>query len=145
MNTTQSFEAFFDYRLSGASFTRSTITGSNATVTGNGSVTDIQNLCGAGTFGLDGVSVCSGTTLGPLVISSPDTQSVTFPGVAFLSVTDDVVIDGAQSGTAQAGRFVDLFSANVVSTVPEPGTILITGLGAALFFASNKLRSRRSN
>ncbi len=133
------FESIFTYRISGASFTSSRITSSNSTLTGNGSATDIQNLCGGGTFGANGVAGCTGISLGPIVVSSPDTDSTSFVGVSFLSVTDDFTIDGGPA----SGRFVDSFTANVVSSVPEPGTIFITSLGTGLLLTL-QLRSRRN-
>ena len=138
--TSAILEAIFTYRIAGASFTGSMINLSNTNFTGNGVVTDIQNLCGAGTFSSNGVSGCSGTTLGPLVsvFSGPDQTS--FTGKSFLSVTDDFTIDGSGGGTASGGTFADQFTAvPTASSAPEPSTILITSLGGVFLLS---LRSR---
>lgn len=139
--TSAILEAIFTYRLSGASFTGSTIALSNTSASGGGVVTHIQNLCGAGTFGIDGVSNCTGTTFGPLVAVSSGSDQTTFAGVPFLNITDDFTLDGASGGSASGGTFADRFTAVAApSAVPEPGTILITSLGAALL-VTLKLRS----
>ena len=137
-------ESIFTYRLSGASFTGSMINLSNTSFTGNGVVTDIQNLCGSGTFGSDGVSGCTGTTLGPLVSAYSGPDQTTFAGKSFLSVTDDFTIDGSAGGTATGGTFQDQFTAiPVASGVPEPGTMFITSLGGGLFFVLRQRFSRQ--
>jgi len=137
--TSNILEAIFTYRISGNSFTSSMITLSNTTSSGGGVASHIQNLCGGGTFGPDGVSGCSGTSLGPLVAISSGSDMATFSGRSFLTVTDDFTLDGGLGGSASGGTFVDKFTATNASAVPEPGTIVITTLGVALLFT---LKSR---
>lgn len=136
-------EAIFSYRISGNSFTGSLVTLSNTTSTGDGSSTYIQNLCGNGVFGSNGVSGCTGPTQGPLVVVSSGSDSTTFAGPSFLTVADDFTLDGGPSGTASGGTFVDRFTATNASAVPEPGTIVATTLGFALLFTL-KLRSKET-
>ena len=138
------FESIFTYKILGSGFTGSMILGSNSLTTGDGVATDIQNLCGGGSFGPDGISGCTGVNLASLALISPDSDKTTFAPVSFLSVTDDLTLDGGLAGSAAGGRFVDRFTAAAVSTVPEPGTLFGTGLGMAalLVFTTRSARQR---
>ena len=140
-------ESIFNYRILGSGFTGSMILGSNSSTTGDGVATDIQNLCGGGSFGPDGVSGCTGVNLTPLAVISPDSDKTTFAPVSFLSVTDDLTLDGGLAGSASGGRFVDRFTASSVSTVPEPGTLFGTGFGVAalILFTARMARQRFAN
>ncbi len=134
----QTFEAIFSYRLLGNNLTGSMITLSNTNSLGNGEVTDVQNICAGGMFGADGVSGCTGTVQGPLVNIGNGSDMAIFGGAAFLSITDDLVVDSGGSGSASGGRFVDRFTAASTSAVPEPGTILFTALGTAALVTLNR-------
>ena len=125
-------EVRFTYRVGGTNITGSSITLSGTSVTGDGGVTDAQNICRGGTFGADGISGCTGTP-SSLVVLNSGADATTFPGVGFLKITDDLTIDAGLSGTASGAHFVDQFTA---SAVPEPSMIpvLLSGLGLAAYF-----------
>ena len=118
-------EALFNYQVSGPSFNMSTITLSNTTETGDGGVTYLQNLCLGGQFSPSGVTGCGGPTRGLAVVNS-GSDTANFSSISPIGVTDDFTVDGGLAGTAAGGTFTDQF------TVPEPSTILLTGLGLAV-------------
>jgi hypothetical protein len=121
-------ETLFSYRISGNTYTGSSINLAGSSSTGDGGVTDVQNSCAGGTFGLDGVSSCNGIP-GSLVLLNSGNDSATFAAVTSLSVTDDLTFDGGTTGSAIGGSITDRFTA-----VPEPFTFLLTAMGIALAF-----------
>lgn len=129
-------EVRFTYRVAGTNITGSSITLSGTTVTGDGGVTDAQNICQGGLFGADGVSGCTGTP-SSLVVLNSGTDSTTFAGVGFLKISDDLTVDAGLSGTASGAHFVDQFTASAAgSAVPEPSMlpVLLSGLGLVAYF-----------
>ncbi len=121
-------EALFTYRISGNSYGDSAIALSGSSETGDGAVTGLQNFCANGTFGPDGVSGCTGTPGSLLTLDGvQNTDATSFSAASFLSVTDDFTIDGGLAGSASAGTLTNQFS-----TVPEPGSILLTAVGFIL-------------
>ena len=124
-------EAFFTYRISGATYVGDSIALSGSSQTGDGAVTDSQNFCAGGTFGSDGVSGCSGTA-GSLVTLSgvQNTDSTPLGPTGIVSVTDDFTIDGGTAGSASGGTITDRFA-----VTPEPGMLLPTALAMALGIA----------
>ncbi|MBV9295110.1 MAG: hypothetical protein JO145_06015 [Acidobacteriaceae bacterium] len=133
----QQLEAIFTYRISGTYFSGDSITLGGSSETADGGVTDVQNYCAGGTFGPDGVSGCTGSTTGSLLTDDgvQNQDSASLPFKSFLNVTDDFTLDGGTSGTASGGTFADRFS-----SVPEPLSFLLTGMGIALA-AGFKFRS----
>lgn len=125
-------EALFTYKISGNSYTGSSILLANSSETGDGGVTDIQNYCAGGTFGPDGVSGCSGVA-GTLLtldgIQQNDQNS--FGGASFLNVTDDFTLDGGLAGSATGGIITDQFTATAGTATPEPVSVALAGLGLA--------------
>ena len=129
------FEAIFTYRISGAKFKNETFTLGGSSETGSGAVSGLQNDCASGVFGPGGVSGCSGVKGTLLTLDGIQNQDVgTFNLPSFLTITDDVTIDGT-GGTASAGTLTDRFSA-----VPEPASI--TFIALALIVASGLLLGR---
>lgn len=127
------FESIFTYRISGNSYTGSSIALAGSSETGDGAVTDIQNYCAGGTFGPDGVTGCAATP-GALVTLDgiQQTDLASFAGVSLLSITDDFTLDGGLGGSAAGGSFTDQFTARAVSAIPEPFGFSLTGLGLGL-------------
>jgi hypothetical protein len=127
------FETIFTYQISGNSYTGSSIALAGSSETGDGAVTDIQNYCAGGTFGLGGVTGCAAVT-GALVTLAgiEQTDSASFTGVGLLSITDDFTLDGGLGGSASGGSFTDQFTARSVSAVPEPFGFSLMGLGLGL-------------
>lgn len=118
-------EALFTYRISGNSYGDSAIALTRSSETGDGAVTGLQNFCSDGTFGPDGVSGCTGTPGSLLTLDGvQNTDATLFSAASFLSVTDDFTIDGGLAGSASAGTLSNQFS-----TVPEPGSVLLTAAG----------------
>lgn len=118
-------EALFTYRISGNSYADSAIALSHSSESGDGAVTGLQNFCANGTFGPDGVSGCTGTPGSLLTLDGvQNTDATSFSAASFLSVTDDFTVDGGLAGSASGGTLSNQFS-----TVPEPGSILLTAAG----------------
>ncbi|HEY3459153.1 MAG TPA: hypothetical protein VGK64_31500 [Bryobacteraceae bacterium] len=126
-------ESIFTYKISGDSYTASSISLSGSSETGDGAVTDIQNYCAGGAFGPDGVTGCTAVT-GALVTvdGAQQTDTALFAGVSLLSITDDFTLDGGLAGSATGGSFTDRFTAGAVSTIPEPFGFALTSLGLAI-------------
>jgi hypothetical protein len=137
------FETIFTYRISGNSYTGSSIALAGSSETGDGAVTDIQNYCAGGTFGPSGVTGCAAVT-GALVTLDgiQQTDMASFAGVSLLSITDDFTLDGGLGGSASGGSFTDQFTAGSVSAVPEPFGFLLMALGLGLVLVLGSLRGR---
>jgi hypothetical protein len=136
-NTGSLLEIIFTYQIAGLKYAGSSLLLSGSSEPGGGDVTGIENFCGDGTFGPDGVSGCTGTN-GTLVTLDGTQQSDmgTFGSVSILHVTNDLAIDST-FGSATAGKLADSFAA-----VPEPVSLTLAGLGLA-FVGATKLRSKR--
>ena len=136
-------ESIFTYRVSGNSYTGSSIALAGSSETGDGAVTDIQNYCAGGTFGPNGVTGCAALT-GALVTLDgiQQTDSASFGGVSLLSITDDFTLDGGLDGSASGGSFTDQFTARSVSAVPEPFGFSLMSLGLGLVLALGALRRK---
>ncbi len=137
------FESIFDYKISGISFTGSALSLRNSSETVDGGVTDLENFCAGGSFGADGVSGCTGTAGSLLTLDGIQNSDISSLGpISLVSVTDDFTVSGGTAGTASGGIFTNSFTA--VSTTPEPGSILLAGLGFA-FAAGVRLRRKNSS
>ena len=127
------FETIFTYQLSDSALLSSSISLGNSSETGDGAVTDIQNLCAGGTFGPDGVDGCTGNPFALLTADGfQNSDSTSLGSVSAAAVTDDFTVDGGIVGTASGGQFSDSFTAqsSVVPT-PEPSNLLL--LSVVLF------------
>lgn len=137
----QLLETIFTYKISGNPFTQSQIVLSKSSETGDGAVTDLQNLCSDGTFGPDGVSGCTGT---PAALAALDgfqnSDQTPLAALAFLSVTDDFTLDGGTAGGASGGWFADQFKTG--AAVPEPKAVSFLAVFAIALTAI--LRRRRT-
>jgi hypothetical protein len=125
-------EALVGYRISGGSYTAASISASGTSASGNGAVTDIQNLCLAGSFGPDGVTRCSTGRTGTLLLLGDGSGSTSFAAAASVSVTDDITFDSGGSGSgnrAAGGVFMDNFTSSA-GNVPEPRTLSLLIAGA---------------
>lgn len=121
-------ETIFAYRISGTTYVGDCITLGSSSETGDGAVTDVQNLCAGGTFGPDGLTGCTGSPGSLLTLDGTQNQDATGLGsVSLLSVTDDFTLDGGLAGSAAGGNFTDRFSA-----VPEPSSCWLIAFGLAL-------------
>ena len=135
-------ESIFTYKISGSSYTGTSIALSSSSETGDGAVTDVQNYCAGGSFGPDGVTGCAAVT-GALVTLNgvQQTDAASFAGVSLLSITDDFTLDGGLDGSATGGSFRDEFTAGAISAIPEPFGFVLTSLGLAV----GMLLRRRTN
>jgi hypothetical protein len=125
-------EALFSYRISGGSYATASISASGTSVSGNGAVTDIQNLCLGGSFGPDGITGCSTSRTGSLLLLGDGSAPTSFAAASSLSVTDDLTFDSGGSGSsnrAAGGVFTDSVSSSA-SSVPEPRTLSLLIVGA---------------
>ncbi len=130
-----SYETIFTYDISGPLYTSISATLSGAMETNiDGGVTGLVNFCEGGSFGSDGVTGCTKPNNGLVLVDGvQNSQSMSFPTVSFLNVTDDFEIDGAASG----GTLTNSFTA-----VPEPIGTSLAGFGLVLLGAL-KVRSTR--
>ena len=140
-------EALVDYRMSGGSYTGASISASGTSASGNGAVTDIQNLCFGGLFGPDGVTGCSTGRTGTLLLLGDGSTSTAFAGAASVNVTDDITFDSGGPGSANGaagGVFADTFATSA-SSVPEPGalSLLIAGALSVAFIRSTNGNRRK--
>jgi hypothetical protein len=137
------FETIFTYRVSGNSYTGSSLSLAGSSETRDGAVTDIQNYCAGGTFGPDGVTGCAALT-GALVTLDgiQQTDSASFGAVGSLSITDDFTLDGGLGGSASGSNFTDQFTAGSISAVPEPFGFSLMNLGLWLVLALGALRRK---
>ena len=129
---TSSFETLFDYQILETNpVTGEMVTLSNSTET-TGDVTYLQNYCIGGTFDTATlVTTCSSGNSGSFTLLDGilNSDSNTFAAATSMSVTDDLEVDGPASG----GTGTDAFTASgSASTVPEPATLTMFALGAAL-------------
>lgn len=140
--STSLLEALFTYQISGNPFKQSEIDLGKSSETGDGAVTDIQNLCADGTFSPDGLTGCSGSSAPSqaTVDGALNSSQLPIAAMAFLSVTDDFSIDPGTFGSASAGTFTDTFTVGKsTGTVPEPkSTILIAALALGLAIAAKR-------
>ncbi len=139
----QIFDALISYMLTGNIYTSDSITLSNATSSGNGAVTDIQNFCAGGVFEPNGVTGCTSGNAGSLlVLGGPgaNTNQTNLQPIGKLTITHDLTIDGGGNGSASGATVTDQFAAT--SSIPEPATYVLAGLGLALA-AFRKLRSAK--
>lgn len=138
-NANKRYELLFTYQISGMSYVGDSITLTGSSESGDGAVTDLQNLCAGGAFGPDGVTGCTGFAGSLLTLDGVQNQnSISLGPTPFLNVTDDFTLDGGLTGSASGGSVEDRFSA-----VPEPFTYLLTGLGLALGLGVNVTRGNR--
>lgn len=108
----QTFSTLVNYTITGGSYTSDTITLSNASATGNGAVTDIQDFCRNGNFQPPTfVSQCPGGEGpgSPLVVVGNGSATASFAATS-LGITHNLVIDGGVTGTASGAVIIDQFS-----------------------------------
>jgi len=136
-------ESIFTYQITGNTYLQSAVTLGGSSETVDGAVTDIQNLCEGGTFGPDGVTGCTGTPNGLVLLDGfLNSDSTPLGSPTLVSVTDDFTLDGGTAGTASGGTFSDQFEAAVVPT-PEPRGALPLGLFMLLVFVAWEKRKER--
>ena len=116
----------FTYQISGAGINMVSAILSGTSMTGDGGATLIKNLCRGGTFDATGVSGCSSGMPSTLVALGNSSDMKSFQPAYSIAVTDDFTLDGGLAGSASGGTFSNQF------VVPEPGTMLLAGLGLAI-------------
>jgi hypothetical protein len=133
-------EALFTYKITGSIYVSDSIGLTNSSVSGDGTVTGIQDFCAGGTFGPSGVAGCTGIPRSLLTLAGVQNQdSASFGLVTLLSVTDDFTLDGGSAGSASGGTLTNRFTA-----VPEPATFFVTGMSLILAAAcASLLREKR--
>lgn len=132
-------EALFSYQLSGGSFVGESSTLSGASETGDGAVTDIENVCAGGMFAPGMPTGCTGMSATLTTLDGVQNQNSTnFPARTFFDVFTDLTLDGGLSGSASGATVT-----NTYSGVPEPFTSSLTILGLALGLAAKLRRSGR--
>ncbi|MGD0302033.1 MAG: hypothetical protein ABSE86_33555 [Bryobacteraceae bacterium] len=138
VDASPALETIFTYRIAGNPYTQSEINLSNSSETGEGAVTDLQNICEDGSFGSDGVDGCPGVSDSLLTLDGiQNTDNTPLSALSFLSVTDDFTLDPGPAGSAAGGVFTDQFTAR--TTVPEPKlTVLLGALVLALAAACKR-------
>jgi hypothetical protein len=143
----QLLETIFTYQLSDSALLTGSISLANSSETGDGAVTDIQNLCAGGTFGPDGVDGCTGNSLVLLTADGfQNSDSTSLGSVTAVAVTDDFTVDGGTIGSASGGQFSDSFTAeSIVVTTPEPSSTWPLAVAAfALLFIFKRNTAARN-
>lgn len=103
-------EVRFLYKVTGAQVLDSQVALSNSSATGDGIVLFIQDYCVNGTFGPDGATGCTGNANEQVLLANGSEQS-SFSPAASLVVSNDLVVDGGQHGSASGGAFTNQFDA----------------------------------
>lgn len=131
-------EALFSYQLSGGTFVGDSSTLSGASETGDGAVTDIENICAGGMFAPGMPTGCTGVPASLTTLDGVQNQNSTnFPARSFFDVFTDLTLDGGLSGSASGATVTDTYSG-----VPEPFSYSLTILGLALGIGARLRRSR---
>lgn len=134
----QLLEILIGYSVTAPLLKRAQLTLEGSSVTQDGAVTAIEDLCLAGSFGPGGPTGCSGTPETLIVFDAAVDRDLfagmSFAAVGSLAVVHDIAVDGGLLGTAA------LTSATNEFRVPEPAaaTLLVAAGGLALW-----LRRRR--
>lgn len=121
-------ETIFRVRAAGLLSTAS-IALNSPTVTGDGAVTGILDVCAGGNFAGSAPSGCPTTARSALVFATAGgpnqlSDSVSFVPTSFFDIFFDVSIDGGSTGSAT------LTSTSLgVNAVPEPSAIILVALG----------------
>ena len=121
-------ETIFRVRAAGLLSTAS-IALNSPTVTGDGAVTGILDVCAGGNFAGSAPSGCPTTARSALVFATAGgpnqlSDSVSFVPTSFFDIFFDVSIDGGSTGRAT------LTSTSLgVNAVPEPSAIILVALG----------------
>jgi hypothetical protein len=125
-------ETLFNYQISGLNYTSLGITLSGASQGGGGAVTGLSSFCLGGIFSMDGLSGCTGVAGDLATVNGVQNQdSASFDPATFISVINDLTIDGGASGSARGGTLLDRFGTSSTA-IPEPMSFLITGAGLVL-------------
>ena len=121
-------ETIFRVRAAGLLSTAS-IALNSPTVTGDGAVTGILDVCAGGTFAGSAPSGCPTIARSALVFATAGgpnqlSDSVSFTPASFFDIFFDVAIDGGSTGRSS------LASTTLgVNAVPEPSAIILVALG----------------
>lgn len=153
LNTTATAGAFFDsfFRFGVSALGTSHLFGhgallADATATGDGVVTLINDVCADGTFlGVEPIA-CSGTPSTIILfadaLDAVPTDAAATPVSTFFDVFADLGIDAGLAGAASlGGGTLRFFTAPVPA--PEPATAWLVGLGTSLLFAGRRRRRIR--
>jgi hypothetical protein len=127
VDTTASAGDFFDvmigYLVSNSTFSGITLSMTGSSVTGDGSVTTIEDICLGGAFGGTCGGILSTLILFDIVGENDTVEQLTFPSVTSIGVIKDIGIDGGPSGTGSLQSVTNEF------TVQEPATIMLVAAG----------------
>jgi len=140
-NSGEVFQSIFHYSALANPLTGASIGLGSPTVTGDGAITGILDVCAGGLFlGVEPIG-CTGTP-GTAIAFAIETDAqlssgLSFAPTSFFDVFVDITIDGGLSGSA----FLD--SAAVTQTTPEPATLLLVGLTLGILGTVKLRRPRR--
>ena len=146
----QLLEILFGYDVTSPAIGGASLAMTGASATGDGVVTAVKNYCEGGVFNPGGVDGCTGLPDALITFaidgdSDLDESLLIFPTVAFLSVVDDIAVDGGLTGAASlSGSVTNQFvAAAAPNPVPEPTSALLVATGICGILRARYARSRR--
>lgn len=138
-------DILFGYVVSGAPLVGTSVSASGNLVSGDGTLTVVQDNCVGGTFDPQSLSGCSGSAssliLFDIGFDSQTSAQSGFSSVPTLGVVTDIALVGGATGSVSLDSVTTGFQ-----TVPEPGSLFVTacGLGALLYARLNARRKKAS-
>jgi len=121
-------EVLIGYQVTAPSLQAARLSIAGSSVTGDGAVTGVEDLCLAGSFAPGAPTDCTGTPDSLIVfdvgVEFDLLEEIGFAPVGSLAVVKDLAVDGGLEGTASLASAINQF------VIPEPTTALLAGIGA---------------
>jgi hypothetical protein len=132
-DTGQLLEILFGYDVVNPAITAASLSLDGAFAAADGAVTAAKTFCEGGTFDPGSVTGCTGTQDGLIAfaldgLTDLNESLAILPATSFLSVVDDIAVDGGLIGNASlTGSVINQFPS--ATPVPEPATSVLVATG----------------